>query len=550
MPAPAPRPYLIEEYTQTVCPHCFADRPRRSDDPDVWCDGMLVSHDGKVWMRRFCRVHGESESLYEEDLELWRARSGWSTPTSPIVPDRADNFGSFPLNYQNGLPAAHGQHSCILVLNVTPRCNLSCPTCYAGAAPPGTPKPRDERPTPDELEATVETIIEREGGELGVLMLSGGEPSVRDDLQTLIERALEHKVTRVLVNTNGRRIARDDRFVEFLKQHRDRIEIYLQFDGLSERSNVLHRGEDLREEKKRALARLEKAGVWSTLVMTVARGVNEDEVGDVLKFGLDLPLVSGMAIQPMFGSGRNAGFDPLNRVTPTGIVRRLGEQTNGLISHEDFLPLPCSHRDCCDISYLLRTKKNQWQPLPRLIGKENLKKWIHLVSNTISFENVSQSVVELLRSGALGRIWSDSGRVPAFKLARDISQMCGCVAGLPELLGLLWDEDKSLERLAQRTFRVTVKQFMDAHTLHAPRLKQCCVHTGTFEEDARRYSFCWRFLFDDATDFGPRERTNVIPLANLQVPVAAASAPQSNHSCGEEAAATGARHALPQEVIS
>lgn len=511
-PPVQPRPYLIEEYTQTVCPHCFAEGNKRSDDPDVWCDGMLVSHDEKVWMKRFCATHGESESLYEEDLELWRARSGWSTPTSPIVPDRPDNFGSFPRNYQNGLPAAHGQHSCILVLNVTPRCNLSCPTCYAGAAPPGTPKPREERPTPDELEATVETIIEREGGELGVLMLSGGEPSVRDDLQTLIERALEHKVTRVLVNTNGRRIARDDKFVEFLKRHRDRIEIYLQFDGLSEKSNLLHRGEDLREEKKRALERLEKAGVWSTLVMTVARGVNEDEVGDVLKFGLGKPLVSGMAIQPMFGSGRNAGFDPQTRVTPTGIMRRLGEQTNGLISHEDFLPLPCSHKDCCDISYLLRTKKNEWQPLPRLIGKENLKKWIHLVSNTISFENVSQSVAEMLRSGALGRVWSDSGRVPAFKLARDISQICGCVVGLPELLGLLWDEDKSLERLAQRTFRVTVKQFMDAHTLHAARLKQCCVHVGTFEEDARRYSFCWRFLFDDATDFGPREQRDVIEL--------------------------------------
>ncbi len=515
MPAPAPRPYLIEEYTQTVCPHCFAERTRRSDESDAWCDGLLVSHDDKVWMHRFCPHHGESESLYEEDLELWRSRSGWSTPTSPIIPDRADNFGTFPGNYREGLPAAHGQHSCILVLNVTPRCNLSCPTCYAGAAPPGTPRPPQERPTADDLEATVETIIEREGGELGVLMLSGGEPSIREDLQALIERALEHKVTRVLVNTNGRRIARDDRFLEFLASHRDRIEIYLQFDGLSEKSNLWHRGEDLRAEKQRALERLEKAGVWSTLVMTVARGVNEDEVGDVLKFGLNLPLVSGLAIQPMFGSGRSAGFDPQDRVTPTGIVRRIGAQTGGLITHEDFLPLPCSHRDCCDISYLLRTKNNEWQPLPRLIGKENLKKWIHLVSNTISFENVSQTVAEMLRSGALGRIWSDSGRVPALKLARDISQMCGCVVGLPDLLGLLWDQDKSLERLAQRTFRVTVKQFMDAHTLHAPRLRQCCVHTGTFEDDPRRYSFCWRFLFDDATDFGPRENANIIPLERL-----------------------------------
>ncbi len=538
MPAPAPRPYLIEEYTQTVCPLCFADAPRRADDPGVWCDGMLVSHDGKVWMRRFCAQHGETESLYEEDLALWRVRAGWSTPTSPITPDRPDNYGSFPLSYQHGLPAAHGQHSCILVLNVTPRCNLSCPTCYAGAAPPGTPRPTQEHPTPDQLEATVETIIEREGGELGVLMLSGGEPTIRDDLQTLVERALRHPVTRVLINTNGRRIARDDRFLEFLHAHRDRIEIYLQFDGLSERSNLRHRGEDLRAEKVRALDRLEAAGVWSTLVMTVARGVNEDEVGDVLRFGLDRPLVSGLAIQPMFGSGRNPGFDPQDRVTPTGVLRRLRGQTGGLLTASDFLPLPCSHRDCCDISYLLRTgkgAKEAWQPLPRLIGPDTLKGWLHLVANTISFEDVSQSVASLLQSGALGRIWSDSGRVPAFKLARDISQMCGCVAGLPELLGLLWDEERSLERLAQRTFRVTVKQFMDAHTLHAPRLKQCCVHTGTFEDDPRRYSFCWRFLFDDATDSGPRP-----PLPASESPGRASESPgRASESLGRASESPG-----------
>lgn len=72
MTGPPPRDYLIEEYTTTVCPQCFAT-PRRSDE-DVWRDGMLVSRGGQVFMRRFCAEHGESESLYEEDAALWRAR--------------------------------------------------------------------------------------------------------------------------------------------------------------------------------------------------------------------------------------------------------------------------------------------------------------------------------------------------------------------------------------------------------------------------------------------------------------------------------------------
>ncbi|RYG65310.1 radical SAM protein, partial [bacterium] len=333
----SPRPYLIEEYTQTVCPGCFENGPRRSDE-DVWRAGMLVSHDEKVWMRRFCAEHGETESLYEEDLQLWRARAGWSTPTSQIIPDRPDNYAPFPAGYRNGLPAYHGQHTCILLLNVTKRCNFACPTCYASAQRPGTPLPVIEHPTIEEITHTVEVMLEREGGKLGVLMLSGGEPTVREDLPEIIERSLQGNVVRVLINTNGRRIARDDRFLEFLKKNRDRVEIYLQFDGFKASTSIFHRGEDVVDEKLRALKRLNDAGIWSTLVMSVSRGINDDEVGAVIKLGMDTPYCSGAAIQPVFGSGRNAGFDPQDRATPTGIARRLGAQTGGLISGEDFIP--------------------------------------------------------------------------------------------------------------------------------------------------------------------------------------------------------------------
>ena len=505
----AARPYLIEEYTTTVCPHCFAEGPRRSDS-DVWRAGMLVAQDEQIWMRRFCAAHGETASLYEEDAEIWRARRGWSAPTSTVIPDRAGNFQTFPDAYRDGLPASHGQHTCILLLNVTQRCNYSCPTCYASALNPGAPRPATELPTLDELDHTLDVLIEREDGKLGVLMLSGGEPTVRDDLEQILERALFKNITRVLINTNGRRIARDRAFVERLARFRDRIEIYLQFDGPSASAALHHRGEDVTQEKTRALAAIANAQLWSTLVMTVARGVNDGDVGAVLKLGLETPRCSGLAIQPMFGSGRNAGFDPDDRVTPTGVLRRLGEQTGGLVTWQDFLPLPCSHRDCCDISYLLQTRDGSWQSLPRLIGRDELQKWLHLVSNTISFDAVSSGVAGMLQSGAIARVFSESGKVSGQQIVADIARMCGCVAGLPEILGAIWNRERALEKMAEKTFRVTVKQFMDAHTFHEARLRQCCVHTGTFEDDPRRYSFCWRYLFEDAEDFPARE--NVIAL--------------------------------------
>jgi hypothetical protein len=100
------------------------------------------------------------------------------------------------------------------------------------------------------------------------------------------------------------------------------------------------------------------------------------------------------------------------------------------------------------------------------------------------------------------------------QLVTDVFGLCQCIPGLPELLGAAGGRKDSLESLAERTFRVTVKMFMDADTFHEARIRQCCVHTGTFEQDPRRYSFCWRWLFADSTDFPER---NLTPLQMVQL---------------------------------
>lgn len=499
-----PRPYTIETYTMTVCPECMAERRVASHDPGVWKDGMLVTHSGSVWLRRFCARHGESESLYEEVEELWRAREGWNAPTLTVTPDRAANDRPFPLGYRDGLPAAHGQHTCILLLNITDRCNYACSTCYAGASAASLAA-TDERPTVEEVLHTVRTVLAREAGKLGVLMLSGGEPTQRDDLPEIIERLLEFNITRILINTNGRRIAQDDRLLACLARHRKRIEVHLQYNGLRAATHRAFHHQNVAGEKAAALQRLTSAGIWTTLVMAVQRGVNEDEVGALVQLGLATPRCAGLTVQPVFGSGRTSGIDPRTRVTPTAILSSLEGQTGGLLSSSDFIPLPCSARDCCDITYLLKTADGTWRSLPALIGREELKRWMHLVANTISFETASEGVSAMLRSGALQRVFSEQLPPGAPDLTRDIGALCDCIPGLSRWLGGIWQlvhhRENALEQAAERTFRITVKMFMDAHTLHAARLRQCCVHIGSFEADPRRFPFCWRWLFADGTDF-------------------------------------------------
>ena len=496
------RDYLIEEYLETVCPQCISCGKTSQDTPFI--EGMLISRGGKIWMKRFCPDHGESESLYEEDENIWKSRFGWSVPTSTVTPDRIE-WKSGLGDYANGLPGSHGQHTCILLLNITELCNFSCPTCFASANGPGHHSELPSRPSLSEISATCDAMIEREGGQIGVVMLSGGEPTLRKDLPKILQLLAKKRITRVIVNTNGRRIARDHEFVKVLSDLSDRVEIYLQFDSFEKKASIVLRGEDVTNEKLQAIAELMKAKICTTLVPTVALGVNDHEVGDIFRFGLKQPYVMGIAFQPVFGSGRGNQVHATSRITPTGIISRLSSQAPDLVSNADFVPLPCSHKDCCDIGYWVKSNDETWQSLISLIGRDELHKWIHLVSNTISFENSKEIVKTMVKEGILTRILSEQQPTSSVQLANDVLQMCNCVPGLAELVTGIWRRSKGEagigKELASQVFRVTIKQFMDAHTFHSHRLRQCCVHTGTFEEDPRRLSFCWRWMFSDASDF-------------------------------------------------
>jgi 7,8-dihydro-6-hydroxymethylpterin dimethyltransferase len=336
------RPYTPLRMVLTVCGRCFDEDPDREVDyaTDI-LQGNLVAQDGSVYLRRHCRRgHGEVVSLYDEDHALWEYLQQWRVPTRQIVEDTPDNVMPIPMGYANGLGRLQTQHSCILLLDVTEHCNLNCPTCFAAA---GTSVGRYAR-LPHILR-TLDASIEREGGKIDVLMLSGGEPTVHPEIVEIIRAAVERKVTRVLLNTNGIRIARDDRFLAALHDLRDRVEVYLQFDGFELETHLYHRGEDLREVKQRAIERLTDARVFTTLTMVVAEGVNDHEIGRVADFAFDTDYIAGVAYQPVFGSGRASPIDPMHRMTTTGVLKRLGPQTGGRAGADDFIALPCSHPD-------------------------------------------------------------------------------------------------------------------------------------------------------------------------------------------------------------
>src|SRR5260370_40388782 len=135
--------------------------------------------------------------------------------------------------------------------------------------------------------------------------------------------------------------------------------------------------------KQQGGERLSAAGVFPTLTMTAALGVNDDEIGAVLEYGLDTPFVGGISIQPQFSSGRSAAIDPRDRLTHTGVLMRLGPQTNGRVTWRDLTALPCSHPHCCSVGYLLQPERVTCHSLVHIVGHNRLQQHLELLSHRI-----------------------------------------------------------------------------------------------------------------------------------------------------------------------
>ncbi len=474
----------LHRYVTAFCPHCHAERPDRPLAEVRRLAGYLAEEEGgRVYLVRGCPDHGLVRTLYDESAEILRWLEEWTAPTKRHVPDRPGNFDPIPAAYLRGLPELQTQHTCILLEDVELSCNLCCPNCFASSSP----QLRGVVPV-DEVLRNVDVRLAREEGRLDVVMLSGGEPTLHPELLRLLAGLTSRPIGRILLNTNGIAIAQDDALVAFLEKHRQRIEVYLQFDGLRAETHRYHRGADLGKVKSRAIERLSKAGVFTTLTMTATLGINDDEIGEVLRVAIDTPFVGGVSIQPQFGSGRSTAIDPLDRLTHTGTLARLGPQTGGLVSWRDLTALPCSHPHCCSIGYLLRSDSGEWRSLTSIVGVDALRSHLGLVANRIIDPELSAELRKLVKQAFLG-LFSESSSLAQEGIGALFRDVCtACDLGLSTLSRLageaLLGRGEAFRRLVgERIKRITIKPFMDMNTMIEERLIQCCVHVGATDQE-------------------------------------------------------------------
>ncbi len=365
----------------------------------------------------------------------------------PELPRRFNTPQRWGCPYDCGLCPEHMQHSCLTLVEITDHCNLRCPICYANSGP--------HRPGFRDLavvEKMLDAVVANEG-EPDVVQVSGGEPTLHPDFFAILDAAKRRPIRHLMVNTNGLRIAREPDFAARLADYQPGFELYLQFDSLREEVHHELRGARLRDIRLRALENLNHHDVSTTLVVTVKKGLNDGELGDIIGFALEQPCVRGVTFQPVQAAGRLEGYDPArDRLTLTEVRRRILEQTP-LFEPDDLIPVPCNP-DCLAMAYALKLG-DKVQPLTRFVSPETL---VSKGRNTIVVERD-----EALREHVF-RLFA-TNHSPESQ-ACSLSDLLCCLPQLaaPGDLGY------------RNVFRVLIMQFIDAHGFDLRAVKKSCVH--------------------------------------------------------------------------
>ncbi len=451
---PKVRPYLFYDTAVSLCTTCL----RR-------VEAKLVIQDNQVWMYKWCPAHGHAKVLIATDAAYWRSgREVYIKP--PEMPLRFNTPMAYGCPYDCGLCPDHMQHSCLSIVEITDHCNLRCPVCYADSGP--------HRPGYRDL-ATVERMFDAivaNEGEPDVVQISGGEPTLHPELFAILDAARRRPIRHLMLNTNGIRIANEAGFAERLNEYSPGFEVYLQWDSLRPAALKALRGVDLVSQRLRALENLNRVGLSTTLVMTVARGINEDEIGAVIEFATRQPCVRGVTLQPVQQAGRTEDYDAgSQRLTLTEVRQRILDQTS-LFAPADIIPVPCNP-DALAMAYAIKDGETL-RPLTHLIPPEVL---LAGDRNTIVFERDPALKAQVFRLFATNH--GPEGQ------ARELRELLCC---LPQIQGgnLRYDN----------VFRVLIMQFIDAWNFDVRAMKKSCVHIA--QPDGRLIPFeAFNLLYRD-----------------------------------------------------
>ena len=430
-------PYVFYGQTTSMCAECYALVPAK-----------IIFDEGNVYYLKRCKTHGMQKALVSTDIAYYKLAHDYVKPGDrPHVFQTRTEEGC---PYDCGLCPDHEQHSCLALIDVNEACNLSCPVCFADSSTAKT----YHRPLA-EIEKMMDALVASEG-EPDLLQLSGGEPTIHPQILEIIAAAKSRPIRHLMLNTNGIRIAQEPEFVKALASFKPGFEVYLQFDSL--RPEVLKnlRGADLTRIRKQALEALERENISTTLVVVVKRGMNDDELGEIIRYALTYKCIRGITFQPIQDAGRNDGFDVDKNRFVLSDIRMAIIKAGTAFGEGDIIPLPCNP-ESISIGYALRNGETI-APITSFFPKEML---VEALPNAITFEKFPDLHKQILSFFSLATVECNN--------PEKLDALLCCLPQIPVPEGMGYEN----------IFRIAIVEFMDAHNFCISRVKRSCIHFVT-----------------------------------------------------------------------
>jgi uncharacterized radical SAM superfamily Fe-S cluster-containing enzyme len=315
--------------TKSLCPECGKT-----------LEAEVYDEDGKVFIKKTCDEHGEFINTYWSDKELYDRASNYVPTISGVDNPCVDDAAPCPDNC--GLCSKHETSTVLGLIDVTNRCNLRCPVCFANAAAAGYLY----EPTKDEIRQMLKNLRSLKPHPCPAIQYAGGEPTVRKDIVELIEMAKEEGFTHVQIATNGIRLAKRENLAKQLKEAGLNT-VYLSFEGVTPEPYIKNKGRNLLPDKIQAIENCRKAGLGIVLVPTLVKGVNDNQVGQIIKFAFDNnDIIYGVNFQPVSFAGRTPSEHvEEQRITIPDFVNIIEEETLDQLSIEEYIHYLRSYND-------------------------------------------------------------------------------------------------------------------------------------------------------------------------------------------------------------
>lgn len=458
----------VKEKTKSICPECF-----KEGDIKV-IPAEIVEEEGKIWIKKECPEHGNFKSIVFGNPKLYEKWNQYE-----VSGKGPKNMNPLPFSDVELYPE-HESQTVLTNLYVTNRCNLRCSYCFANAGAEGF----IYEPSLDELREMMKQVRRENPVPSKAIQITGGEPTIRDDLLDIIEMANEMGFIHVQLNTNGIKLAESEDYCKKLRASGVNI-VYMSFDGLTKESDPWV------EQHKKAIENLRKANLGVMLVPTVIKDMNLDELPDIIEYAKEnVDIVRGVNFQPVSFTGRITNItkdDRLaGRVDYAEMIEKIEEGLDGQIKEEDWYPVPFVY----PISKIIENMKGEKQveftanpkcggatyafvddgklvPITRFVDVEGLMKLIDEISKKDGFLKKARTAITLMKEASR---YIDDEKAPEELNAENLI-----------VNAITKGNYSSIGKFHMKSLYIGTMWFQDAWNLNLDRLKKCVIHYTTPE---------------------------------------------------------------------